>query len=340
MEYRRLGTTDISVSAVGFGVWTITTGWWGDVGEEDAKQLLRRAYDLGITFFNTGNVYGPDGYGERLVAEALADVRDKIVIGTTFGYLADAPRGHGKGGHAERPHDWSEDNVKRSLEQSLKNLNTDSIDVWQLHNPRMDALQNDALWNVLDDLRSQGMVKAVGPSIGPAIGWLDEGLWVLKNRKVDFFHHIYNMLEQDPGRAFTEAAAENDVPILVRVPHSSGLLEDQYTLETTFEPNDHRSHRTREWLVDGLKKVDALRFLLEDREGATMGQVALKWCLSEPLVASVQPNIYNLAQLEEFAGACEIEEFDADELGDIDLLYRTGFGITEPTVDPSRLVNA
>jgi aryl-alcohol dehydrogenase-like predicted oxidoreductase len=326
MQYRPVRSTGLSLSEVGFGVWTITAGWWGDYTEETATEILRAAFDAGITFFNTGNVYGADGYGERLVATALADVRDKIVIGTTFGYDVDAPRPASHGGHSERPHDWSADNIKRSLERSLEHLQTDSIDLWQLHNPRMDAMQDDALWDVLYDLRSQGMVKAIGPSIGPAIGWQDEGLFAIEHRDIDFFHHIYNMLEQDPGRAFTDAAADRDIAVLVRVPHSSGLLEGKYTLDTTFDANDHRSHRKREWLVDGLKKVDALNFLLEGRD-ATIGQVALKWLLTDPGITCVQPNIYNLEQITEFAAAGDIDEFDADELGEVELLYRTNFGL-------------
>ena len=326
MNHRPIRSTGVNLSEIGFGVWTIAAGWWGNFTEDEAAQLLRHAYDSGITFFNTGNVYGSDGYGERLVAEALADVRDKIVIGTTFGYDVDAPRPAAHGGHSERPHDWSADNIKRSLERSLEYLKSDSIDVWQLHNPRMDALRDDALWELLYDLRSQGLVKAIGPSIGPAIGWRDEGMFAIEHRDIDFFHHIYNMLEQEPGREFTDAAADRDIAVLVRVPHSSGLLEDKYTLDTTFDANDHRSHRKREWLEQGLVKIDALRFLLEGRE-ATMGQVALKWLLTDPGVTSVQPNIYNLEQISEFAGAPDIDEFDADELGDIELLYRTNFGL-------------
>lgn len=325
MEQRPIGSTGIQVSGIGFGVWTVATGWWGSYSEEDAAGLLRHAFDKGITFFNTSNVYGEQGYGERLVAKALHDVRDQVVIATTFGYDVDAPR-EGSG-HRERPHDWSPDNVKRSLERSLENLATDSIDLWQLHNPRMDALRDDALWNVLADLKSQGLVKAIGPSIGPAIGWRDEGMFAIENRDIDFFHHIFNMLEQDPGREFTDAAADRDIAVLVRVPHSSGLLEDKYTGDTTFDENDHRSHRSKDWLEHGLHKVDQLRFLVDSRDGATMGQVALKWLLSDPAVTSVQPNIYDRAQIDEFVAAVDIDEFDADELGEIDALYRANFGL-------------
>lgn len=331
MQTRTLGRTGIELSEIGFGVWTISTGWWGEYTEQQAIDLLRAAFDRGIRFFNTSNVYGEDGYGEKLLAKAFSDVRDQVVIATTFGYDVDAPRAEGKGGHAERPHDWSADNVRRSLERSLANLNSEHIDLWQLHNPRTDAMRDDRLWELLGDLRAQGMVKAFGPSIGPAIGWRDEGLFAIENRDIDFIHHIFNMLEQDPGNDFNDAAGEREIGVLVRVPHSSGLLEGKFDRDTTFPEGDHRRHRPKEWLEEGLSKVDALNFLVQGREEATIGQVALKWVLSDPVVTSVQPNIYDAAQIDEFVAAPDVDEFDADELGDVDMLYRQNFGVERET---------
>ncbi|MCW2922610.1 MAG: aldo/keto reductase [Thermoleophilia bacterium] len=337
---RPIRDTGVSVSEIGFGVWTVAAGWWGAYTREEASALIREAYDLGITFFNTSNAYGEDGYGETLVRDALADVREHVTVATTFGYDLDAERAPGSSGQAERPHDWSKENVMRSLERSLSNLGTDRIDLWQLHNPRMDAMHDDALWELLGDLRSQGVVRSFGPSIGPAIGWKDEGLYAIEHRDIDFFHHIYNMLEQAPGRAFLEAAADTDVAMLVRVPHSSGLLEDQFTPDTRFDATDHRSHRREAWLVEGLQKLDSLRFLVEDREGATLGQVALKWVLADPQNATVQPNINTRAQLREFAAAPDVEDLDADELGEIDTLFDLDFGV-EPSADRGeRLIRA
>jgi len=340
MHHRPIRETGVDVSEIGFGVWTIATGWWGSYTKDEATTLIREAFDQGITLFNTSNAYGDDGYGETLVREALSDVLDQVVIATTFGYDLDAERAPGKSGQAERPHDWSKDNVMRSLERSLGFLGTDTIDMWQLHNPRMDAMHDDALWELLGDLRSQGVIKSFGPSIGPAIGWKDEGLYALEHRDIDFFHHIYNMLEQQPGRAFTDAAAQRDVAMLVRVPHSSGLLEGNFTPETRFEETDHRSHRREAWLHEGLRKIEALDFLTVDREGATLGQVALKWLLADPLTASVQPNINTSEQLREFVAATQIEDLDADELGEIDTLFDLDFGV-EPSADKGeRLIKA
>jgi aryl-alcohol dehydrogenase-like predicted oxidoreductase len=140
---------------------------------------------------------------------------------------------------------------------------------------------------------------------------------------------IYNMLEQDPGRAQIAACREAGATAIARVPHSSGLLEGHYTAETTFDENDHRRHRPRSWLINGLKKIEQLQFLLDARPGATLGQVALRWILSDPTVASTLPNIYNREQLVEFCGAASIRPFDAAELVRVQALYDSNFGLPE-----------
>src|SRR5207249_262094 len=133
----------------------------------------------------------------------------------------------------------------------------------------------DDVWALLEDLKAEGKIRAYGVALGPAIGWRDEGLWALEHQHLDALFIIHNLLEQDPGRAFIESARSRDVGVMVRVPHSSGLLEGKYTKETTFDVNDHRSHRKREWLDTGLRKLDKLAFLTSDRD-LTIGQAALR----------------------------------------------------------------
>ena len=141
--------------------------------------------------------------------------------------------------------------------------------------------------------------------------------------------HIYNMLEQHPGCAFREAATDagKDTMFLIRVTHSSGMLEGNYTAETTFPPTDHRSHRLRSWLLNGIKKVAQLRFLENSKR--TLGQAALLWLLADDRVASTLPNIYNEEQLVEFAKAPECPPLTADDLIKIAKLYSDNFGIEE-----------
>ncbi|MDP6494345.1 MAG: aldo/keto reductase, partial [Dehalococcoidia bacterium] len=140
MKYRMLGKTELEVSEVGFGVWTVSTRWWERTDERDDITLLDEALDLGINFFDTGDIYGL-GYGEEILAKALGKKRNDILIGTKFGY--DFYTNVGREGYMERPQDFSPAFVRYACEQSLRRLNTDHIDLYQLHNPRLEAIESD-----------------------------------------------------------------------------------------------------------------------------------------------------------------------------------------------------
>jgi aryl-alcohol dehydrogenase-like predicted oxidoreductase len=137
---------------------------------------------------------------------------------------------------------------------------------------------------------------------------------------------IYNLLEQDPGRGLIETARETDTSLIVRVPHSSGMLEGHYDENTTFAKNDHRRHRPKEWLTTGLKKVEQLSFLTESGR-RTLGQAALKFVLASPEVVSTLPNIYGKEQIEEFAATSETPDLTPEELSRVVELYEDNFGL-------------
>ena len=163
---------------------------------------------------------------------------------------------------------------------------------------------------------------AYGVALGPAIGWRDEGIEAFTTRRLATGQIIHNLLEQDPGRELIEAARENGVGLMVRVPHSSGMLEGKYTKDTVFAENDHRRHRPKEWLEQGLRKVERLGFLTE---GRTLGQASIKWLLAEPAVTTVLPNIYDSDQLREFAAAPATADLSTAELERVADLYDNGF---------------
>jgi aryl-alcohol dehydrogenase-like predicted oxidoreductase len=327
MNYRTYHNTDLRVSEVGFGLWTVSTGWWGSFTEQDAVNLLRQAFDLGITLFDAADTYG-NGLSEELIAKAFSQQRDQIVIATKVGYDF-VHYGNERRGQREIPQDFSPAALVRSTEAALKRLNSDRIDLLQLHNIRMEQVTDDAVWETLDRLRERGFIRYYGVALGPAIGWLYEGINCVKRRPVTSIQHIYSLLEQYPGALIHRAASENDkeTMFLIRVPHSSGMLEGHYTLETTFPPGDHRSHRPRSWLVHGVKKVEQLRFLeLPDR---TLGQAALLWLLKDKQVASTLPNIYDENQLTEFATVSDCPDLTEDEMERIARLYSANFGIED-----------
>jgi aryl-alcohol dehydrogenase-like predicted oxidoreductase len=152
----------------------------------------------------------------------------------------------------------------------------------------------------------------------------------MRERKLDGLQMIYNLLEQDPGRGLIEAARETGTSLIVRVPHSSGMLEGHYDENTTFAKNDHRRHRPKEWLTTGLKKVEQLSFLTESGE-RTLGQAALKFVLAAPEVVSTLPNIYGKEQIEEFAATSETPDLTPEELSRVSELYERDFGISQST---------
>lgn len=329
MKYRKIHGLNQEVSAVGFGLWTVSTGWWGEFTDDQAVELMRQALDLGVNLFDAADTYG-NGRSEELIAKAFADKRDQIVIATKVGYDF-INHGEERRGQREIPQDFSPDAIRRATEAALQRLKTDVIDILQLHNIRMEQVDDDAVWETLADLQSEGKIRASGIALGPAIGWLGEGVLAVKRRRPGIVQHIYNFLEQHPGEAIQAAADESGAPtrFLIRVPHSSGMLEGRYTEDTVFPPNDHRNHRPKSWLINGVRKVEQLRFL--EHHGRTMGQAAIQWLLQDNRVASVLPNIYNLDQLKEFASATEQVDLSSEELTRMQQLYRSNFGL-EPEV--------
>ncbi|MBV8344899.1 MAG: aldo/keto reductase [Candidatus Eremiobacteraeota bacterium] len=328
MKYRTYPNSDVTVSEVGFGLWTTSTSWWGEKSDVEAVAMLHAAYDRGITLYDAADTYG-NGRSEVQLAAAFGDRRERVVYATKFGYDfsgSDAARR----GQSELPQDFSPPFVRAALEASLRRLRTDYIDIYQMHNARIEQIEDDALWNLLESLKREGKVRMYGVALGPAIGWLYEGVDAVKRRNVASLQIIWNMLEQYPGNEQIAAArdASADTGYMIRVPHSSGLLEGHYTAETTFPKGDHRRHRPREWLVNGVEKIEQLRFL--ERPDRTLGQAAIAWLLREPRVMSVLPNIYDRAQLEEFAAAPDAPPLEPGELERIDALYRQNFGIAEP----------
>jgi aryl-alcohol dehydrogenase-like predicted oxidoreductase len=329
MKYRTYPNGAVTVSEVGFGLWTTATGWWGEKSDEDAVAMLTAAHDLGVTLYDAADTYG-NGRSEEQLAKAFAKRRNEVVYATKFGYDFYAPQNvEQRRGQFELPQDFSPAFVRKALEASLRRLQTDYIDIYQMHNARMAQIEDDTLWELLESFRREGKIRMYGVALGPAIGWLYEGIEAVRRRNVATLQIIWNMLEQFPGnaqiRSATDAGAETG--FMVRVPHSSGMLEGHYTEETVFPANDHRRHRPRSWLINGVKKVEQLRFL--ERPDRTLGQAAIQWLLAEPRVMTVLPNVYDYDQLAEFATAVDAPPLTGDELERITALYAANFGIEE-----------
>ncbi len=326
MKYRTYPKTEIAVSEVGFGLWTTSTGWWGEMTDEAAIGLIRDAYDrYGITLFDAADTYA-NGRSEEQLGNAFVERRDKVVYSTKFGYDFYNFSGERKGQN-EIPADFSPAFVRFALEQSLKRLKTDYIDIYSIHNAHLEQVHSDELFALLESFKREGKIRSYGVALGPAIGWLYEGIDAARKRNVANIQMIWNMLEQFPGNEMLRAAdeANADCGYQIRVPHSSGMLEGKYTVDTVFPPTDHRSHRPRQWLLNGVKKIETLRFL--ETPNRTLGQAAMQWILNEPRVMTVLPNIYDAEQLAELGTAPDTAPLSADELARIAELAQTNFGI-------------
>ena len=327
MKYRRLPRTDLDLSEVGFGLWTVSTGWWGKIDEPDGVRLLQEAAELGVTFFDTADTYGK-GYGEEILAKALFNRRHDVVIGTKFGYdfYDSAPRI----GHQERPQRFEPQFIRYACEQSLKRLRTDYIDLYQLHNPRLETIEKDEVFETLEQLVQEGKIRHYAAALGPDIGWFEEGEASMRHRRVSAMQIIYSILEQEPARRFFPIAAEAEVGLISRVPHASEVLTNRYDQPPEFDPSDHRSLRKKEWLEQALKKANAVKFLSEDT-GRTLAQSAIRFCLAQPAIVSVLPNFTTMDELTEYAGSTEVASMTTEELEKLDELWREGFYVEKPT---------
>jgi len=331
MKYRTFPGTDVSVSEIGFGTWTLATNWWGEKSDDEAVAMLRRSLDEhGITFFDAADTYG-DGRAERQLAEAFRGRRQDVVLATKIGYdIYDEAARQARRGQSELPQRFDAAYMRTALERSLERLETDHVDVLQLHNIKMEHVRDPAIWETLRDFQREGKVRVWGAAFGPAIGWLYEAVELVEREPdVGTIQMIWNILETHPGSAMLEAArahAPNCV-FNVRVTHASGMLEGKYTEDTEFPKNDHRRHRPRSWLVNGVRKMRTLAFLAERM---TLGQAALKWLLAEPRVVTALPNVYDDAQLDEFAAASELPDLPAEQLARVAELAAANFGVEEP----------
>jgi aryl-alcohol dehydrogenase-like predicted oxidoreductase len=325
MRYRRFGNSELVVSEIGFGAWTIATDWWGRV--DDKAGLVQAALDAGVTFFDTAPVYGDDGFGETILAELLGR-RDDVVVTTKCGYDIEAPRI--APGHSERPQDWRPDSVRAQVEASLRRLGRDHIDLLQLHNVRIEPVRDDALWDELEKLRAEGKVRELGVALGPAIGWVEEGLESLRERRIVSLQTVFNLLEQEPGRSFAAepAVTEGRVGLIARVPHASDVLSGKVTRDTVFEGDDHRAHRKRENLLDLFDKADALEFLHATETGRTIGQAAVAGILAMDGFTTVLPTCVTADEVREYAAASDLP-LSSDEKAGVDAKWRDNFGVTD-----------
>jgi aryl-alcohol dehydrogenase-like predicted oxidoreductase len=315
MKYRELGRTGWKVSEISFGAWAIG-GTWGKVDDQESLAALHAALDGGVNFFDTADVYG-DGHSERLLAKLKKERKEKFYIAT-------------KAGRRLNPHTaegYNRQNLTAFVERSLKNLETDTIDLLQLHSAPTAVYYLPEVFAVLDDLVKTGKIRHYGVSVEK----VEEALKAVEFPGVQTVQMIFNIFRQRPSELFFTEAQRRKVGILARVPLASGMLSGKLTRTSTFAKDDHRNFNRQGEAFDrgetfsgvdyetGLRLVEQLQTFVPT--GATMAQLALRWILMFPAVTCAIPGAKRPAQVQENIAAATLPPLSRDTMKQIQALY-------------------
>jgi aryl-alcohol dehydrogenase-like predicted oxidoreductase len=291
MKLRTLGKIDATASEIGFGAWAIG-GTWGEVTREDAKGALHAALDVGTTFIDTADVYG-DGRSEQIIAEVLRE------RGGERPYVAT------KIGRRLSPHDaegYNAANLNAFIDRSLQNLQTECIDLVQLHCPPTEVFYRPEVFEVMDRMIDAGKIRNFGVSVEKA----EEGLKAIEYPNVASVQIIYNIFRQRPAELFLTEARRRNIAVIARVPLASGLLTGKMGANTQFATDDHRAFNRDGAFFDkgetfagvpfdvALQAVEEIRGLVP--ENTTMSQLALRWILMNEAISVVIPGAKNAQQ--------------------------------------------
>ncbi len=317
MHYRELGRTGWKVSAISMGAWAIG-GSWGEVEDKESLAALHRAVDLGVNFFDTADVYG-DGRSERLLAKLRKERSEPIFIATKIGRRLNPHVAEG----------YNRENLTAYVERSLKNLDTEALDLVQLHCPPMAVYYMPEVFGILDDLVQQGKIRYYGVSVEK----VEMALKAITYPHVQTVQIIYNIFRQRPADLFFREAMRRRVGILARVPLASGLLTGKFTLDSTFPEDDHRNFNREGEAFDrgetfagvdfeaGVKAAEALRPYVP--AGASMAQLALRWILMLDAVTCAIPGAKRPAHVEDNTAAADLPPLSSETMAAIHNIYRT-----------------
>ncbi len=309
MEYRQLGRTGFKLSSIGFGAWAIGGQAWGGADDTTSLRALHTAVDLGVNFFDTADVYG-DGHSEKLLARLRRERKEPIIVATKAGRRLDP---HAAAG-------YNRANLSAFIERSLVNLQTDALDLLQLHCPPPSVYESAEVFDVLDDLVRAGKIRYYGVSVESVA----EALRAMEHPGVQSVQIIFNLFRFKPAEQVFRVAAAKRVGILARVPLASGLLTGRLKPDSRFAEDDHRRFNRQGERFDagetfsgvdyaeGLRAVEELRPLVP--AGATLAQLALRWILMFPEVTTTIPGARTPAQVEDNVGAADLAELPASAM--------------------------
>ncbi|MGO9970176.1 MAG: aldo/keto reductase [Bryobacteraceae bacterium] len=315
MNTRVLGRTGWKVSEISFGAWAIG-GAWGDVSDAESLAALEKAVDCGVNFIDTADVYGM-GRSERLVAELKRSRKEEIVVAT-------------KAGRRLSPHTadgYNRQRLTAFVEDGLRNLSTDCLDLVQLHCPPTDVYYRPEVFGVLDGLVEAGKIRYYGVSVER----VEEGLKAIEYPNVQTVQIVFNCFRQRPAELFFGEAARKRVGILARVPLASGLLTGKMTAHSSFAADDHRNFNRHGEAFDvgetfsgvdfetGLEAVEELRRLVP--AGASLAQFALRWILMFDPVTCAIPGSKRPDQAEQNCRAAELPPLSKETMAAVKAVY-------------------
>ena len=288
MKYRRLGNTELSTSVIGLGTWQFGGEWGHDFSQNEVNAIFDAAREAQINLIDTAECYG-DHLSERLVGEAIRNDRDRWIVATKFG--------HRFYSFNNRDWDLTPEGVQQQLEDSLRALHTDVIDLYQFHSGTNEAFDNDALWTLLDKQKQAGKIRFLGISVSAS---KEETNAYQTERATQVgasvIQIVYNRLQRKPEETVFPLCEQQNLGVLARVPLASGLLSGKYTRGVQFPSNDIRSQQSAEQVREKLEEVERIQ-REEVPEGVAMASWALAWCLKHPVVTSVIPGCKNPEQV-------------------------------------------
>lgn len=309
MRYRPLGKTGISVSEIGFGTWGLGGVAYGPVEDGESRAALDYAFDHGVNFYDTSDLYGEDGRAERILGEVFKARRDRVVIATKGGMLPHTT--------FVMPQDFSRAHLNGALDASLKRLGCDYVDIYQLHSPPIDLPNWDEIAGTLEAMIASGKVRAAAISTrSPA-----DALIAIERHGYSVVEVNFNMIDQ---RAVTgglfATCVERGIGVIARTPLCFGYLSGALTGEEVFAAGDHRNNWPREQLRRWAQSP-ALFAGLVDGRGRTISQLALQYCVSEPAVSTAIPGMLTTAQARENIGAIELPPLTSEDAEAIRQIY-------------------
>jgi aryl-alcohol dehydrogenase-like predicted oxidoreductase len=315
MEYRSLGRTGWKVSEISFGAWAIG-GFWGQVSEQDAMSALHKAIDCGVNFIDTADVYG-DGRSERLIARLKKERQQEIIVATKAGRRLPKQTVEG----------YSRENLGGWINDSLKNLEADALDLLQLHCPPTDAYYHPEIFAVLDDFVKEGKLRFYGVSVER----VEEALKAIEYPNVQSVQIIFNCFRQRPAELLFPQAKRNEVGILARVPLASGLLTGKLRRDSSFPRDDHRNFNRHGEMFDvgetfsgvdyelGIEAAEEIRRLLTPT--AAMSEFALRWILMFDAVSCAIPGGKGAEQVEQNCRASRLAPLSPETMSAVKRIY-------------------